>query len=180
MIFFCFVIFEECVYECMKFDFLILLFLFWMRIHVWMHETLFLIFLDNNAYINAWNSIFWSSWMIMHILMHEILFFYFLFFFIFIANVCTNFSMILQMMIFFQRQCFKRYVQIFQKRRYVQKIFSMILKCFKIYVQRNIFQWFLPMFIQKDFSMIFFLNAYVQRIKKKSQKYVQTSKWTYV
>jgi len=33
----------------------------------------------------------------------------------------------------------KRYVLIFQKRRYVQKIFSMIFKCFKIYVQRNIF-----------------------------------------
>jgi len=39
----------------------------------------------------------------------------------------------------FEDNVSKRYVLIFQKRRYVQKIFSVIFKCFKIYVQRNIF-----------------------------------------
>jgi len=49
--------------------------------------------------------------------MHEIIFFLFLFSFIFDANVCIQFLMILEVMSFFsmnfQRHCFVRYVQIF-------------------------------------------------------------------
>jgi len=106
LIFFCFVIFEECIYECMKFNFfftllflkngymnawnsifeecmlkcmkfcVFIIFLFWMKMHVWMLDILFLIFLDDNAYIkwmkfyfsffiflndNAWNSSFLNN-----------------------------------------------------------------------------------------------------------------------
>ena len=88
LIFFCFIIFEEWIYECMKFDFwrmyvkmheilcFYYFFLFWMKMHVWMLDILFLIFLDDNAYIkwmkfyfsffiflnyNAWNSIFLNN-----------------------------------------------------------------------------------------------------------------------
>jgi len=35
-IFFCFVIFEKCIYECMKFDFLLFCYLW--RMYIWMHE----------------------------------------------------------------------------------------------------------------------------------------------
>ena len=71
-----FVLFEECIYECMKlcefselkcmlecinsfclFDFVPF---FW-RMHLWMHKTWFffvLLFLKN-VYMNAWNLIFW-------------------------------------------------------------------------------------------------------------------------
>jgi len=102
--FFLFIIFEKWIYECMKFNFFLLFlknaymnawnftsfflffyFLFWMKMHVWMLDILFFIFLDDNAY-NEWNSIFQFlfSWMIMH----EILFSWII---IFDANVCTNF-----------------------------------------------------------------------------------------
>jgi len=87
--------------------------------------------------------------------------------------VQTFFKMILQMMIFFSElfkdNVSKRYVLIFQKRRYVQKIFSMIFKCFKIYVQRkhfsmisynvysksmhtDFFEIYIFMYIEKDFQ----------------------------
>jgi len=86
--FFCFIIFEEWIYECMKFNFwrmyvkmneilcFYYFFLFWMKMHVWMLDILFLIFLDDNAYIkwmkfyfsffiflndNAWNSSFLNN-----------------------------------------------------------------------------------------------------------------------
>ena len=95
------------------------------------------------------------------------------------------------MMIFavnFSKTMFKkRYVLIFQKRRYVQKIFSMIFKCFKIYVQRNIFndffQWLFKkyvqrffdiyiyfMYIQKDLSMILFLFKCIYKKNLKDLK----------
>jgi len=96
----------------------------------------------------------------------------------------------------FKKRCFKKICTNFSKEKVRTKDFSMIFKCFKICVQRNIFLWFLSMFIQKVGIKIFFkyflytfkrifqwffcLNAYVQRIKKKSQEYVQTSKRTYV
>jgi len=55
----------------------------------------------------------------------------------------------------------KRYVLIFQKRKYVQKIFSMIFKCFKIYVQRNIFNDFLfKKYVQRFFKIyIFYVHS---------------------
>jgi len=73
LIFFCFVIFEECIYKCMKFDFL--LFCYFWRMHIWMHEIwfsfvllslknawnfdfIFVLLFLKNAYMNAWNSIF--------------------------------------------------------------------------------------------------------------------------
>jgi len=87
-------------------------------------------------------------------IMHEILFSCII---IFDANVCTNFlnnftndDFLSEL---FKDNVSKRYVLIFQKRRYVQKIFLMILKCFKIYVQRNIFN---------DFFLCLF-KKYVQR-----------------
>jgi len=73
LIFFCFVIFEECIYEWMKVCFFFIIFEEWMykirfsfeerilkcmKMHVWMYEILFFIFLDDNAYIKSWNSIF--------------------------------------------------------------------------------------------------------------------------
>jgi len=147
--------------------------LFWMKMHVWMHEILFLIFLDEYVYINAWNSIFILK-----------------FSFISNANVSAIFSMILQMIFFFSEffkdNVSKRYVQIFQKKKYVQNIFSMIFKCFKIWVQRNFFNYFFIqksmynfMYFQKDFSMIFF-QMHMYKEFKRSQEYVQTSKWKYV
>jgi len=86
--FFCFIIFEECIYECM--------WIFWIKIHAWMHEFFllfdFVLFVLKNAFMNAWNFInflnenvclnawiFSFSWMIMHILKHEIIFFIFIF-----------------------------------------------------------------------------------------------------
>jgi len=74
--------------------------------------------------------------------MHEILFLFLNSLSFSDANVSTIFSVILQMIFFskfFKDNVSKRYVQIFQKRRYVQNIFSMIFKCFKIYVQRIFF-----------------------------------------
>jgi len=74
----------------------------------------------------------------MYILMHEIIF-------LFLNSL--SFSMIMYLQFFndftndfffskfFKDNVSKRYVQIFQKRRYVQNIFSIIFKCFKIYVQ---------------------------------------------
>jgi len=102
------------------------------------------------------------------------------------------------MMIFsvnFSKTVSKRYVLIFQKRRYVQKIYSIIFKSFKIYVQRNFFndffQCLFKKYVKRFFEIYIFLctfkrifqwfyfclNAYIQRI---SQEYVQTSKWKYV
>jgi len=58
----------------------------------------------------------------------------------------------------------KRYVLIFQKRRYVQKIFSMIFKCFKIYVQSNIFndffQCLFKKYVQRSFEIYVFLCTF--------------------
>jgi len=49
--FFCFIIFEECIYECM--------WIFWMKIHAWMHEFFllfdFVLFFLKNAFMNARN-----------------------------------------------------------------------------------------------------------------------------
>jgi len=153
--FFCFIIFEECIYEYM--------WIFWIKIHAWMHEFFllfdFVLFFLKNAFMHVWNFvnflnenvclnawIFSFSWMIMHILKHEILFFIS----IFLNDNAWN-SIFLYVQIFnnftnddffqwtFQRHVSKRYVRILQKRRYVQKIFSLIFKCLKVYVQRNIF-----------------------------------------
>jgi len=88
---------------------------------------------------------------------------------------------------FFKDNVSKRYVLIFQKRRYVQKIFSMIFKCFKIYVQRNIFNYFFQclfkkyvqrffeiyiffIYIQKNFSMILFLFKCIYKKNLKDLK----------
>jgi len=104
--FFCFIIFKEYICKCMKFDFL--LFCYFWRMHIWMHEIWFyfvLLFLKN-AYMNEWNLIFFcfvifeecmKLWFYyfwrMHIWVHKIqfsfeecmlkcmnFFFYFLFF----------------------------------------------------------------------------------------------------
>jgi len=56
--------------------------------------------------------------------------------------------MILQMMIFsvsFSKTMFQKDMYKFFER---EGMYKRYFKCFKIYVQRNIFQWFLPMFIQ--------------------------------
>jgi len=182
--FFCFIIFEKCIYECMKFYFL--LFCYFKRMHIWMHDIWFYFeecmlkcmkFCVFIIFYFKWKCMFeslifyfWFSWMIMHILnewnsifhflfswmiMHEILFSWII---IFDANVCIIFFRWFYKWWFFLSELFndnvsKRYVLIFQKRRYVQKIFSMIFKCFKMYVQRfseiyilctfkRIFQWF--------------------------------------
>jgi len=87
---------------------------------------------------------------------------------------------------FFKDNVSKRYVLIFQKRRYVQMIFSMIFKCFKIYVQRNISmissnvylksmykdfsKYIFFMYIQKNFSMILFLFKCIYKKNLKDLK----------
>ena len=88
----------KCLFECMKFFlsfwfcsffyFFNLFFLrmylwihgtlwiLWMKMHLWMYETLWIFWMK----ICAWMHEFFSfSWMIMHILKHEILFFIFIF-----------------------------------------------------------------------------------------------------
>ena len=114
-IFFCFVIFEECIYECMEFDFL--LFCYFWRIYIWMHAIRFsfvLLFLKN-TYINAWNLIFFCFvifeeciyecmkfdfvlfcylWR-MHIWMHEIWFSFILLFFEECIYECMKFNFFL-------------------------------------------------------------------------------------
>jgi len=182
--FFCFIIFEECIYECMKFDFILFCY-FWRihismheiwfcfvsfkeRIKLWFS---FVLLFFNNAYINAWIFyflLFYYFWR-MHIWMYKIRFsfeecilkcmkFYFF---------EWSFSMQIYVQIFkwfckwwffselFKDNVSKRYIPIFQKRRYVQKIFSIIFKCFKIYVQRNIFNYFFPCLFKKYVQRFF-------------------------
>jgi len=119
--------------------------------HIWMHEIWFSF---EECMLKSWffyfllfkwkclfecmKFYFYFSWMIMYILMHEIIF-------LFLNSL--SFSMIMYLQFFndftndfffskfFKDNVSKRYVQIFQKRRYVQNIFSIIFKCFKIYVQ---------------------------------------------
>ena len=70
MNFVCFVLYGECVYECMKFDFSkecmlkcmkfvwiwILILFFFENMHIWMHEIWLIFFLFlKNTYMNAWN-----------------------------------------------------------------------------------------------------------------------------
>jgi len=105
--YFFFIIFEKWIYECMKFDFL--LFCYFWRMHIWMHEILLLFFcfiifyFERKCMFDCLIFYFWFSWTIMHILnewnsifhflfswmiMHEILFSWII---IFDTNVCTKF-----------------------------------------------------------------------------------------
>jgi len=71
---------------------------------------------------------FLFSWMIMHEILFSCMYKF--------LNDFTNDDFFSEL---FKDHVSKRYVQIFQKRRYVQKIVLMIFKCLKVYVQRNIF-----------------------------------------
>ena len=87
LILFCFVICEECIYECMKFDFLLfcylwrmhetmILFLFYYfwRMHIWMHE----IQCSFEECMLKCMNFFLFFWMKMYVWMCEILFLIFL------------------------------------------------------------------------------------------------------
>jgi len=60
----------------------------------------------------------------------------------------------------------KRYIPIFQKERYVQKIFSMIFKCLKIYVQRNIFNDFSQCLLKNMDKMVFLCFLFSKYMRK--------------
>ena len=155
--------------------------IFFSRMYVKMHEILcfYYYYFEWKCMFECLIFYFWFSWTIMHILnewnsifhflfswmiMHEILFSWII---IFDANVCTKFlndftnDFLIE---FFKDNVSKRYVLFFQKRRYVQTIFSMIFKCFKIYVQRNIFndffQCLFKKYVQRFFEIyIFYVHS---------------------
>jgi len=114
--------------------------------YVWMHKTLFLIFLDDNAYINACNSIFFNSLsysMLMYLQVFQ--WFYKLFF------LSINFSKTM-----FQKDMYK-----FSKTECMNKIFFQWFSNVSKFMYEGIF--FNDFFIvyskimYKDFSKYIFL-----------------------